>query len=74
MVGTTGFEPAASWSQTRRDTKLRHVPNNTPTIILQIINFVKAVWKNSIKILVHYVLYTNNLFVAQNMQKGCYFR
>ena len=26
MVGTTGFEPAASWSQTRRDTKLRHVP------------------------------------------------
>ena len=22
----TGFEPAASWSQTKRDTKLRHIP------------------------------------------------
>ena len=26
MVGTTGFEPAASCSQSRRATKLRHVP------------------------------------------------
>lgn len=27
MVGTTGFEPAASCSQSRRATKLRHVPD-----------------------------------------------
>ena len=26
MVGTTGFEPATSCSQSRRATKLRHVP------------------------------------------------
>ena len=28
MVGTTGFEPATSCSQSRRATKLRHVPTN----------------------------------------------
>ncbi len=27
-VGAAGFEPAASWSQTRRATGLRHTPNN----------------------------------------------
>ena len=26
MVGVAGFEPAASWSRTKRDTKLRHTP------------------------------------------------
>ena len=26
MVGVTGFEPVASWSRTKRDTKLRHTP------------------------------------------------
>ena len=26
MVGTTGFEPATSWSQTKRTTKLCYVP------------------------------------------------
>lgn len=26
MVGTTGFEPATSCSQSRRATRLRHVP------------------------------------------------
>ena len=26
MVGETGFEPAAPWSQTKCDTKLRHSP------------------------------------------------
>jgi hypothetical protein len=26
MVGMTGFEPAASWSRTRRSTKLSHIP------------------------------------------------
>ena len=29
MVGTTGFEPATSCSQSRRATKLRHVPTQT---------------------------------------------
>ena len=26
VIGVTGFEPAASWSQTRRSTKLSHTP------------------------------------------------
>ena len=26
MVGVTGFEPGASWTRTKRDTKLRHTP------------------------------------------------
>ena len=26
MVGVAGLEPAASWSRTMRDTKLRHTP------------------------------------------------
>ena len=26
MVGVSGFEPEASWSRTKRDTKLRHTP------------------------------------------------
>ena len=32
MVGETGFEPAASWSQTMRATNLRHSP--TPNYLL----------------------------------------
>ena len=32
MVGETGFEPAASWSQTMRATNLRHSP--TPGYLL----------------------------------------
>jgi hypothetical protein len=30
MVGTTGFEPATSWSQTKRSTKLSYVPTRAP--------------------------------------------
>ncbi len=26
MVGVSGLEPEASWSRTKRDTKLRHTP------------------------------------------------
>ena len=26
LVGVAGFEPAASWTRTMRDTKLRHTP------------------------------------------------
>lgn len=33
MVGVTGFEPAASWSQTKRSTKLSHTPKYTRQII-----------------------------------------
>ena len=29
MVGVAGLEPAASWSRTMRDTKLRHTPPST---------------------------------------------
>ena len=28
LVGVAGLEPAASWSRTMRDTKLRHTPMN----------------------------------------------
>ena len=28
MVGVAGFEPAASWTRTMRDTKLRHTPKD----------------------------------------------
>ena len=27
LVGVAGLEPAASWSRTKRDTKLRHTPS-----------------------------------------------
>ena len=27
LVGVAGFEPTASWTRTKRDTKLRHTPN-----------------------------------------------
>ena len=26
LVGASGFEPEASWTRTKRDTKLRHAP------------------------------------------------
>ena len=26
VVGVPGFEPGASWTRTKRDTKLRHTP------------------------------------------------
>ena len=29
MVGVTGFEPAASWSRTKRSTELSHTPKYT---------------------------------------------
>ena len=28
LVGVAGFEPAASWTRTKRDTKLRHTPKS----------------------------------------------
>ena len=28
MVGVAGFEPATSWSRTKRSTKLSHTPKN----------------------------------------------
>lgn len=34
MVGVTGFEPMASWSRTKRDTKLRHTPKDSKNYIL----------------------------------------
>lgn len=32
MVGVTGLEPMASWSRTKRDTKLRHTPMSQATV------------------------------------------
>ena len=28
LVGVSGFEPEASWTRTKRDTKLRHTPKS----------------------------------------------
>ena len=41
MVGVAGFEPAASWTRTKRDTKLRHTPID-PYIIMTIPRIVKG--------------------------------
>ena len=40
MVGVSGFEPEASWTRTKRDTKLRHTPMDR-TIILEVSGNVK---------------------------------
>ncbi len=44
MVGMTGFEPAASWSQTKRSTKLSHIP------VYLIFSFCKwsKLWSNAV--------------------------
>ena len=33
MVGVSGFEPEASWTRTKRDTKLRHTPLTSAIIV-----------------------------------------
>ena len=54
MVGVSGFEPEASWTRTKRDTKLRHTPKsrvlysqnrNLSTIKFRLRKFLwKAAW------------------------------
>lgn len=46
LVGVSGFEPEASWSRTKRDTKLRHTPISL-SIILVLWGNVK--WENGKK-------------------------
>ena len=41
LVGVSGFEPEASWTRTKRDTKLRHTPI-TSCIIVKICCIVKC--------------------------------
>ena len=41
MVGVSGFEPEASWTRTKRDTKLRHTPIPR-SIIVKIPYIVKS--------------------------------
>ena len=41
MVGVAGFEPAASWTRTKRDTKLRHTPKDL-NIIMRLYPNVKG--------------------------------
>ena len=36
LIGVTGFEPATSWSQTKRSTKLSYTPNIQWNLINQI--------------------------------------
>ena len=33
LVGVSGFEPEASWTRTKRDTKLRHTPITRDIIV-----------------------------------------
>ena len=33
LVGVPGFEPGASWTRTKRDTKLRHTPIVTAILL-----------------------------------------
>ena len=40
MVGVSGFEPEASWTRTKRDTKLRHTPIDQ-NIIMRFLLLVK---------------------------------
>ncbi len=51
MVGVTGFEPAASWSRTKRSTELSHTPHYTavrPTAAIIISPRLRYVKKKSI--------------------------
>ena len=41
LVGVSGFEPEASWTRTKRDTKLRHTPI-TRSIIVKFLFLVKC--------------------------------
>ena len=41
MVGVSGFEPEASWTRTKRDTKLRHTPKDH-NIIMRLYPIVKG--------------------------------
>ena len=34
LVGVSGFEPEASWTRTKRDTKLRHTPIDQVIIMI----------------------------------------
>ena len=47
MVGVAGLEPAASWSRTKRDTKLRHTPA-TFVIIPTYLMFVKCYFQRGV--------------------------
>ena len=42
LVGVSGFEPEASWTRTKRDTKLRHTPIDQ-VIIMIFPNVVKGI-------------------------------
>ena len=41
LVGVSGFEPEASWTRTKRDTKLRHTPKDH-NIIMRLNHLVKG--------------------------------
>ena len=57
LVGVSGFEPEASWTRTKRDTKLRHTPI-TENIILKFPPIVKCRNINSYNLLCGYqILY-----------------
>ena len=53
MVGVSGFEPEASWTRTKRDTKLRHTP-------IAILLYSESIAVSS-EILMEWVLFAYNL-------------
>ena len=51
MVGVAGFEPATSWSQTKRSTKLSHTPMEPDTRYVRVtegykspVLLIKLIW------------------------------
>ena len=57
MVGVSGFEPEASWTRTKRDTKLRHTPI-TKDIIVKFSAVVKCWNVFSYITVVRFLIYT----------------
>ena len=43
LVGKTGFEPATSWSQTRRSTKLSYFPFSLSALVIISQHFMNAI-------------------------------
>ena len=65
LAEVTGFEPAASWSQTKRDTKLRHA-----SIFVFDINSSCSITENSAKKKAHRLY--NNLRSSVNRKPGVF--
>ena len=78
MVGVSGFEPEASWSRTKRDTKLRHTPifgfvfaQRTSTSILENVKKSKSFFEKVQKFF-WVVLHETRLDIMRRFQYNMY--